>query len=40
MIGREYLDNFLSYFLVESLSTWEFWLLTPTVNSYFLIMNQ
>ena len=40
MIGREYLDNFLSYFLAESLSTWEFCQLTPTVNSYFLIMNQ
>ena len=40
MIGREYLDNLLSFFLAESLSTWENSLFTLIVNSYFLILKQ
>ena len=40
MIDREYLDNFLSFFLAEWLSTWELPLFTLIVNSYVLIMKQ
>ena len=39
MICREYLDNFLSFFLLGKLFTISMSLFTAFVNSYLLIMN-
>ena len=39
MICREYLDNFLPFFLADCLYTQNFRLLIPAVDSFSLIMS-